>query len=224
MTSRLPILAHVRHAAVVAVAIALLSRVAAAAADPILLDQLSQPTQSSNDAGSTFAGLSEPDGTFRRAQTFTVGRDGRLARIDVLLIGDSADLLLQVLDVAGGVPDAVLASTHSVVNTADGWRTFALTDRMLVASGRVLAIELVNVLGRSFAWRGQEPGPRYKRGGDFFKNVHSDVPSFTPNPMHDNYFRTFVEAAAPIPEPATLVLALSGLAALSGRRRRPRRK
>jgi len=140
----------------------------------------------------------------------------------VLLIGSSADLLLQVLGVANGVPDAVLASSHSVVNTADGWRTFDVTDRMLVASGRVLAIELVNVLGRSFAWRGQEPDPRYEGGGDFFKNLHADVPSFTANPMHDNYFRTFVEAPAPTPEPATLLLVLSGLAAVSARRCRPR--
>jgi len=76
MNPRSPLCARSRNAAVIAGAIALLSTAAAAAADPILLDQLSRPTQSSNAAGSTFAGLSEPDGTFRRAQTFTVGRGG----------------------------------------------------------------------------------------------------------------------------------------------------
>lgn len=211
MRVRLPFLGPVPHVLATATLIGLVTS-APAIADPILLDQASVPTQGRNDPGSTFAMLSDPANGFFRAQTFTVGRSGQLARVDVLLIGDAADVLLQILDTAGGVPMmAVLASSHSTLTTDDGWRTFDLVDRLAVAAGRVLAIELVNVNNGSFAWRGQEPGPRYAGGADFFRNDFAGFPTITLNPNHDNYFRTFVDTS-PTPEPSSIMLTLSAIA------------
>jgi hypothetical protein len=57
-----------------------------AAADPILLDQQHlPPPEGFGGPGSTSAAITFPDFGFRRAQTFTVGREGRLVRVDVLL-------------------------------------------------------------------------------------------------------------------------------------------
>ncbi len=212
MRVRLPFLGHLPHALATATLIALVTS-APATADPILLDQASLPTQGPNDVGSTLAGLSDPPSGFFRAQTFTVGLSGRLARVDVLLFGH-ADVLLHILDTIDGVPTmAVLASKHSTLTSDDGWRTFDLADRLTVAAGRVLAIELVNVLNAPLGWLGQQPGPRYGGGADFFRNESAGFPTVTLNPEHDNYFRTFVDTS-PTPEPSSMMLTLSALAAL----------
>ena len=216
MRARLPFLGHLPHALATATLIGLVAS-APATADPILLDQASLPTQGPNDTGSTLAGLSDPPSGFFRAQTFTVGLSGRLARVDVLLLG-RADVLLHILDTVDGVPTmAVLASRHSTLTTDDGWRTFDLADRLTVAAGRVLAIELVNVLNAPLAWHGQEPGPRYAGGADFFRNEPAGFPTITLNPNHDNYFRTFVDTSA-TPEPSSVVLTLSAIALFVKRR------
>ena len=203
-------------------ALVLLSTAGIATADPISLDQRSVPSQPEGADGSTIALLTVPSGAFRRAQTFTAGLSGDLARIDVLLSSVfgtrnlvPGDVLLQVLDTVGGVPiSTVLASNHSAVNSVDGWRTFELTTPIRVESGRILAIELIYPTEQGgFGWRGQQPGTHYQPGGDFFLNVSAGVPSFTLNPDADNFFRTFVDTA-PTPEPTTVVLALMVIAAL----------
>ena len=220
MRVRLPFVGHLPQALATATLIALVTSVPVRA-DPILLDQASVPTQGPNDPLSTFAMISDPANGFFRAQTFTVGRSGRLARVDVLLVGEDSDVLLQILDTAAGVPTmTVLGSRRSTLTTEDGWRTFDLADRLAVAAGRVLAIELVNVNNGSFAWRGQEPGPRYAGGADFFRNDFAGFPTITLNPNHDNYFRTFVETAA-TPEPSTLLLMVPALATLVRGRTKP---
>jgi hypothetical protein len=181
-----------------------------AKADPIVLDQQHLPPPEFPGVGSTSARITASDFSFRRAQTFTVGREGRLVRVDVLLSGpSSADIRLQILDTVGGVPIfRVLGGTNHATVATDGWWTFDLaTGGIPARAGAILGIELVmDATACCAAWLGQTPGG-YPRGGDFFNNGE---PFFLSNPQLDNFFRTYQDVA-PVPEPRTVVLTLFGV-------------
>jgi hypothetical protein len=189
-----------------------------AAADPIVLDQRYLPPPGWPGIGSTAALTSFPfpDFSFRRAQTFTVGREGRLTRVDVLLeTSKLADVRLQILDTSASVPTfTVLGGSRTGTAQADGWWTFELAAGGIpVRTGKTLGIEVVlsTLGGGAFAtWLGQSPGG-YSGGGDFYNNGE---PSFLANPQLDNFFRTYQDISAPVPEPGTMILLGSGLSGL----------
>ena len=207
-----------RRCAIATLVVLMITTAEKAAADPIVLDQQHlPPPEGFGGPGSTSASITFPDFGFRRAQTFTVGREGRLVRVDVLLAGQNFDSVgLQILDTVGAVPTfTVLGGSHSGSMAADGWLTFDISARGLgVRPGKTLGIELVS---RTFGtWLGHSPSA-YPGGGDFFNNGE---PFFLSNPDLDNFFRTYVDSGSPTPEPPVAILTLLGMVFLLANRRR----
>jgi hypothetical protein len=157
------------------------------------------------------------------AQTFTVGVEGTLARIDLQIYkhtGATEDLLFMVRSTTGGVPNPDDAQSLfgmviplSAIPTFDSpFMMVPLTSldvsaaQIAVAPGDVLAISLsrAGLGGPPWAlWR--QTLPVYDRGDPFYRLGTSGP--WSRQPGYDSGFQTYVSA---IPEPSSLSLCLLG--------------
>lgn len=189
-------------------ALSLLLAVARPAAGAPILDQQAEVGQSAA------FGLSE----LTRAQTFTVGMDGVLHSVE-LLLRDSATRTFEIHATTGGVP--VLGSTPLAsvsVAFAAGFASWVAIDfssfAIPVSVGDVLAIVQPAALPvGGFWWAG---GGGYA-GGTLYSTNDLSPGAYVASPGLDFNFRTYVEA----PEPAAgLLVAVAALLLLVGRRGR----
>jgi hypothetical protein len=177
-------------------------------ASPIL-DQSYQETET------IFGGWSRNNNTFGRTQTFTVGLDGILARVDVMT--SAMPDRVRILQTSGGTPVGgalglgVLAeSTAGVVN--GDWYSFDFTaENFVLTAGEVYGIEPMGETGPG--WSGELTGT-YTGGQSYFFNTSSSILNWTLY-SGDFFFQTFV-----VPEPGAAMLFAAGalLTALLRRR------
>jgi PEP-CTERM motif len=174
-------------------------------------------------------------GTIDWSQTFTVGISGQLTGVDVAIERLSVvqqPLLYDIRRTAGGVPTSansgvnVLAtgsiSAESVPIVQNGTKQLpSLThldisgSDILVTAGDILAIVLrSNDPGGggalTYEWHGTRPGDPYDRGSAFVRDRFSQPDQWVAevDNVPDLEFSTQVAA---VPEPASLILILSGL-------------
>jgi hypothetical protein len=188
-------------------ALSLLLAVARPAAGAPILDQQAEVGQSAA------FGLSE----LTRAQTFTVGVDGVLHSVE-LLLRDSATRTFEIHATTGGVP--VLGSTPlasvSVAFAAGlaSWITIDFSSFAIpVSVGDVLAIVQPAALPVGGFWWAGESG---YAGGTLYSTNDLSPGAYVAFPSFDFNFRTYVT-----PEPAAgLLAAVAALLLLVGRRGR----
>jgi hypothetical protein len=178
----------------------------------IVLDQDNFPVATSP----LETGLSSPDNSFRRAQTFTVGVSGTLAKIGVVIRGN-ASVALRILGTSGGIP----LSTSLGEATANAAGAGALTFFDLVAldlevvAGDVLAFEPVQLDG----WGSSHFPSSYAGGQLHYINTRSGIVDWRATPNHDFGFETYV-SIVDVPAPGALMLFAGSLALLALCRRR----
>ena len=170
-----------------------------------------------------------------KAQTFTVGLAGTLARVDVDILRQASvgngPLLFDVRATTGsGAPIENNATTlasftvpAATVPTTFGFFSVDVSAFGIpVTPGEILAIVLRGTrTDTDYEWVGGFPNP-YPAGAAYFRNASAGFPTWT-LAGDDLGFKTFVAVA---PAPSTVVLLGAGLAALGGVawRRRHRRK
>ncbi len=188
-------------------ALSLLLALASPAAGAPILDQQAEVRQSAA------FGLSE----LTRAQTFTVGVDGVLHSVE-LLLRDSATRTFEIHATTGGVP--VLGSTPLAsvsVDFAAGFASWVAIDfssfAIPVSVGDVLAIVQPGASpAAGFWWAG---GGDYA-GGTLYSTTDPSPGAYVASPELDFHFRTYVT-----PEPAAgLLAAVTALLLLVGPRGR----
>jgi hypothetical protein len=137
---------------------------------------------------------------FRRAMSFTAGRDGVLLRIEIATSdAPAAGSRLALLGTdAAGVPEGGPLAVGAYGGTDAGVSTYDFAGFAQLA-GQVLAIELLDS-GTSWLARGDA----YPGGQDFTWILAGGATGFSANGL-DLLFRSFVEPAA-IPAPAGAVL------------------
>ncbi|HSK08571.1 MAG TPA: hypothetical protein VK911_03280 [Vicinamibacterales bacterium] len=181
------------------------------------------------------------------AQTFTVGVEGLLARLDLGIwrstLTTATDVLLDIVPAEGGLRDfdftGSLASAVinvSAIPVCPDWcqslpsLSVSLPVPVPVSVGDQLAIVLRRPGGTTYpdwvlwspaSW--PESGVPYE-GGQSHWHGRVVASIWTALPSNDNRFQTFVSPAQPIPEPASGLLALGGLATLALNRHRARRR
>lgn len=188
----------------------------------VVLDQ-SQPT----DTGASGIGVG-----YERAQTFTVGVDGTLDRIEVSLddkpVQSTSDLVFAVYETTLGVPNASSIYSGTITTVPSGTPGYVTLDlssaNIPVSTGDQLAIALTtsdpgDVYG--WAWDVTASALDPYAGGQIYLRNGTTVPNWVNSPEDtattkwDLVFKTYVT----VPEPASLaVLVLGGL--LTTRRRR----
>lgn len=187
-------------------------------------------------------------GELTRAQTFTVGTAGRLARVEVLLDTSEAaafDRQFQIIPTnASGVPvygTAPLASFTIAVpgktgSSVLGFYGADLTSfGLMVSPGDVLAIVDVGAQApdNGHWWVGRFTEPPTYTGGAFYTTKYGSPGSLSTlyslderTTRYDVGFKTWVDDLTPdtpaIPEPATLALVGLGLAGIRLARKRQR--
>jgi hypothetical protein len=163
----------------------------------------------------------------RPAQVFTVGRDGILTSVEVPLCPMSPGVNqitvnLRLLAVVNGKPsgmptdELVYRSVVAIRNNSNfgGFSWTALDGIALpVSAGDQFAIAVADVNYNPVDWAAYKGQP-YEGGGPWVWNI-SGYQSF---PGIDGFsFRTYV---APIPEPASIVIATTAMICIASRRRK----
>lgn len=174
--------------------------------------------------------------TFERAQTFTVGITGTLARADFYMAAESTsagDILFDVRATTGGAPTfdnaTTLLSTSiqaTTVGTDFNWFSVDLSSfSVSVTSGDVLALVMRQPIsnGAIYNWRGIGFGAPNYTGGSYWWREPGN--SWNQSSIFDFSFKTYVETqTSSVPEPTTIALLGIGLAGLAGAALRRRRK
>jgi hypothetical protein len=166
------------------------------------------------------------------AQTFTVGLTGTLTQIDLNVFFPHEDfsrftdpLSIQLRTTVGGTPTNTVVDAIAVAPQNLPTDRFALTAfsgfGVNVTAGDALAIVLTTGPNGNFGWGlgaccyGGGAAHWTPNGGAFVPISFPEAPEFL--------FRTWVEAdVTPTPEPGTMLLAATGVAAVVARRRRKR--
>ncbi len=186
-------------------AVLVLLTVASPSPASIILDQSNYANEYNLDVGFTAS-------TAWRAQTFTVGISGQLARIDVdIYLRQSASgfIQLDLLSTSAGVPTSTVLGNASVLNSSvpnspdnHAFVTFDLTaSNINVTQGEVLAIALSSSNDQLIGgWLGSTT-TQYA-GGEHFYNYPTNQNGWVAyGEDADLYFKTYVN----IPEPATSI-------------------
>jgi hypothetical protein len=174
------------------------------------------------------------DSTYNRAQTFTVGLNGKLDRVELQVYREATvttPLTIQLRKTVGGAPDisaAGLLATLNLAATSVPTTSFSTTfvgadlgaQAFPVTSGQLLSILLTSTepANNWYLWTTSDsaatpPAPQYTGGQGFYRFVSDPIQA---TGTQDSGFRTFVS----VPEPGMGVLA--GLLCV-GLRRRGRR-
>jgi len=182
-------------------------------------------------------------GDQRIAQTFTPAIAGKLEKVRLRIgylpaaIGDAGDLLLEVMNTDNGVPTGTVLGTVSLAHTAfplagglsnSAYTDFDFTTGVSLLAGTRYALAL-RVAGGSTCAGGPAScsTPAYRADDVFGVNPYPNgqlftgsnaLPTFAPN--GDLSFQTYMAAAAvTVPEPASWLALIAGLASLSTARR-----
>lgn len=188
------------------------------------LDQSYVPPSS----GVEYAGFSN-GGSFRRAQTFTVGIAGTLVELGVFTPSSSSTFTgVNILATSGGTPGGTPASVLDV-GSFDGtalsglsskWSLSTFTVSLPVTVGEVLGIEPLGA-GNGATWVavGTYP-PVYAGGADYVYNPGVFGPAFTSDYISDG-FVTYVDppGSSSVPEPGSLAVLGAAIAMLVTMRR-----
>jgi PEP-CTERM motif len=218
---------HTRRVLVpLAVALMVISLPPRAARAVLVLDQVFDPGPSPT----AFSGVSLG---IPKAQTFTVGLAGTLARVDVDILRQdngplgNGPLLFDVRSTTGGgapiendaTPLASLTIPAATIPTTFGFFSIDVSGFGIpVTPGEILAIVLRGTrTDTDYEWVGSFPNP-YPAGDLYFRNASAGFPTWTLENTLDQEsvdlaFKTFVAAA---PAPSTLVLFGAGLTFLAG--------
>lgn len=173
------------------------------------------------------------------AQTFTVGVDGRLDSVGLMLSRyeptTSGDFTLSLASTLGGVPDTsssvLFLQTYSVYDVGyEGAFNYSYTDfdlssaNLFVSAGQQLAMVVSHEGGNDnwMTWDSDSRGGTYPGGQGMYSNgLCSEVWCTSPGYITDRGFRTYVDSdVAPISEPGTLALLTLSLLGLVGVRYR----
>ncbi|WP_114913538.1 hypothetical protein [Acidibrevibacterium fodinaquatile] len=188
----------------------------AAWATPVL-DQEYTPTPSIQYAA--FSG-----GSFRRAETFTVGIAGTLAEITVdTTSSNSAFTGVNILSTSGGTPTTTVLDVGTFDSTnAAGVSTFTVS--LPVTVGEVLGIEPIGNNGTDWLQHSTYPQP-YAGGSDFVLNPNVFGPDFISDYAGDG-FATYVDppGSSSVPEPMSLAILASGVIGLTFAHRKTRER
>ncbi|NQU26489.1 MAG: PEP-CTERM sorting domain-containing protein [Candidatus Nealsonbacteria bacterium] len=188
-----------------------------------VLDQEFVEDQSAHPGHRSIYGIPE---THEVAQTFTVGIEGILSRVELLLHPRSATAVVSLRDTSGSLPGGLLASVTRTVSTGsetDVWESFDFgSSEVHVKAGDVLAVCLTVESGHNVEWCASlwdNPASLYDGGRWFNRGDLTGWEWQSRYPRNDMEFRTFVL----IPEPSTLILLTMGavgLLAYAWRRRK----
>ena len=177
------------------------------------------------------------------AQTFTVGEDGTLAMLEVLMTRApmvAEPLMVDVRTVEGGSPSVANSGSNVLAtatidpsqipdfNAGEAWISIDLSGfGVSVTTGDQLAIVLRSndegdpTFSTGYLWRGGDDNGGYALGSEFTR-----FPPMAPwiEGINDKQFRTYVDVAA-VPEPSAIfaTLAVSGMVGTRRKRRANRR-
>lgn len=192
-----------------------------AGASASTLDQYSFTELTPSD-GAGIAYISDTFGSFRRAQTFTVGLNGYLDSVLVEFNGAVSgwpDGSIQEMRILGTTPsgaptDTVLASVSSyTLNNVFGTFNFS-SSNLYLSAGSVLAFEIIGdgaVQTNNSTDISSPYYPSYQDGSDYYINHPYGIHNWTQNAGNDLRFQTYMN---PVPLPATAWLFASGLLGL----------
>lgn len=187
-----------------------------AAAQVEVLDQEYLDVMYPDPDRSTVTGI-VPDRFYEPAQSFTVGVEGTLSKIQLYVIprgATNADVTLHLYNVVADLPATELASVHAASGMNGDfapfrWVTFDLSALGLhVSPGQMFAAGLTTTRGNPW-WRSDwfdAPGPLYSGGsilqrGDFTLGAWQELSG------HDQVFRSYVL----VPEPSSVACVAVGL-------------
>lgn len=153
------------------------------------------PQRDANSANGLFRPFADGSPAFKRAQTFTVGRDGSLREVRVTTFqtgSPDAPLVLELTRLnADGSPGPVLAQ-REVPASEVGWspRTVALTTNVAVSTGEQYAIVMRTSASRgAYGWAYDDANP-YAGGGEWY--APTGDAAWRPEAGRDLRFETFV--------------------------------
>ena len=117
---------------VVCAALAVLGMAPTPALASAVLDQSNEPLDTATNAFGTAANL---------AQTFTVGKTGTLAIVDLYMDSHGGQTTtVNIESVTSGMPSGTVLASGSAPVATSGWQEFTLTSPIAVTSGQQLAI------------------------------------------------------------------------------------
>jgi len=166
------------------------------------------------------------------AQTFTAGITGQLDSIDLdIMVGYHDDSYIEIRDTSGGNPNgALLGSLFFDNGLTSGWNNYDFsTENIFLTAGTQYAIVLLNndtdptVRNEAGVSWGMWDPIGYT-GGDLWE--YTSATGWHIMTIYDGgdmQFRTYMEASASVPEPATVILFVTGLVGLTGSRLKRRK-